>query len=97
MAIDDKGRVSSVSSIATYKLTPTEYTETCISYVAHDGIRNQITGYDFTHEIGTSPVKTENECLKFTFPLHDGPSAVFEGDKVIMEGPDFVFNWERVP
>jgi hypothetical protein len=96
MAIDDKGRVSSVSSIATYKLTPTEYTETCISYVAHDGIRNQITGYDFTHEIGTSPVKTENECLKFTFPLHDGPSAVFEGDKVIMEGPDFVFNWERV-
>ena len=96
MAIDDKGRVSSVSSIATYKLTPTEYTETCISRVAHDGIRNQITGYDFTHETGTSPVKIENGRIHFMFPLHDGPSAVFEGDKVTIEGPEYVMNWERV-
>lgn len=97
MALDDRGRVISISSAATYKLTPTEYTETCISHVAYDGIRNHTTGYDFAHETATSPVKIENGRIHFTFPLHDGPSAVFEGDKVTVEGPDFVLNWERVP
>jgi len=96
MTIDDEGKVTSVSYVGTYNLTSTQYTETNICYIAHDQIRNSMTGYDFTHETGTSPVEIVNGRIQFTLPLRGETSLVFEGNKLTTEVPDSVFLWERV-
>lgn len=81
-----------LSSIGTYSLTETEYTENQVYRItASDG------GLEVS-EAGTAsaPVTWEGDVLTFTLP-HDEPAVRFDGDRLTatIEGA-FVDHWERV-
>lgn len=93
---DDKGKILSISYVATYKLTATEYSETSMYHMVNDQISGQAISYDFSGQTGTSPVTIEDGRIRFKLPLYDEPSVVFEGKRLTAEGPGFVDFWEKV-
>lgn len=94
---DAEGKSSSISYVASYKLTDREYSEKSIYYMANDEIGGKDLGYDFSGQSGTSPVTESNGRLEFCLPLHDEPCVVFEGDKFTASKPGvFVDYWEKV-
>ncbi|MFQ5889703.1 MAG: hypothetical protein ACE5JR_06585 [Gemmatimonadota bacterium] len=97
MVSDAEGRRYSVSYIANYALTATEYSETSIYRMVNDEIGGGGLSYDLSGPSGSSPVTTENGLIEVVFPLYQEPTVIFEGDKITatIEG-EFTDFWERV-
>ena len=95
------GKVLSLSYVASYQLTPTEYHEKSIFFLLNDESSGKGATYDLSGRSGAAPVTLTGARVAFTFPLHDEPAVVFEGTRMTAteNGPygSFVDHWERVP
>lgn len=98
---DARGKVFSVSYVATYRLTPNEYREKSIFFLVNDEIGGKAVSYDLSAPSGTSPVKVTGIRIETKLPLHGEPDIVFEGNKMTATGKGvygtFVDHWHRVP
>ena len=94
---DATGKFASFSVVSTYKLTPTEYSETLLFSIRTDQIGGKDIVYDLAGKTQSVPVKMEGGHLQFKPPF-DRPALVFEGNKITatLEG-EFVDVWEKVP
>jgi hypothetical protein len=92
------GKPVSISTIASYQLTPKEYRETNIYSVVNDESRGKGPIYDLSTTSAASPVTMKGRRIEMQLPLHDEPKIAFEGNKftATREGV-FVDHWERVP
>jgi hypothetical protein len=94
---DAAGKFFSYSLASTYKLTPTEYSETLLFSIVTDQIGGKDIVYDLSGKTQSVPVKVEGGRLQFKLPF-DPPSVVFEGDKMTATAEGrFVDVWEKVP
>jgi hypothetical protein len=94
---DAAGKVSSVSDVATYKLTEKEYSERGIYHLENDEIGAKPPVYDLSGPTGSSPVSITGSRIAMDLPLHGEPSIVFEGDKFTATRKGvFVDHWEKV-
>ena len=95
---DAKDKTVSISSIATYQLTPKEYRETNVYYFIDDESGGKGPSYDLSATSGSSPVVVKGGRIEMQLPLHDEPKAVFQGNgfTATREGV-FVDHWVRVP
>ena len=89
-----EGKPASFSGVSTYKMSPTEYTETLLFSVLDDG-SGKAPVYNQTPQTKSTPVTREGGRIAFKLPF-DPPSVVIEGDKwtATAEGM-FVDYWER--
>ncbi len=98
---DASGKLFSVSSVATYELTPKEYREQSIFFLVNDEIGGKGVSYDLSGESGASPVTITGMRVEMQLPLHGEPQIAFEGNWVTATGKGafgtFVDHWERVP
>ena len=98
---DASGKLFSVSSVATYDLTPKEYREKSIFFLINDEIGGKGVSYDLSGESGASPVTITGMRVEMQLPLHGEPQIAFEGNRVTATGKGafgtFVDHWERVP
>lgn len=94
---DATGKFSSVSSVSTYKLTATEYSETRLFSIVNDQIGGKEIVYDLAGKTQSVPVKMEGGRIQFKSPFNP-PSLVFEGNKLTATAEGrFVDVWEKVP
>jgi hypothetical protein len=93
---DAKGKFFSFSYVATYKLAPTEYSETNVFSIINDQIGGKEISYNLSSQTGTSPVTVKDGRIQFKLPLFNEPSVVFEGGKLTATGLGFVDVWEKV-
>ena len=98
---DARGKVFSVSELATYQLTAKEYREKTIFFLVNDEIGGKGVTYDLSGPSGASPVTIKGTRIETQLPLHGEPEIVFEGNKATATGKGvygtFVDHWERVP
>ena len=98
---DASGKLFSVSSVATYDLTPKEYREKSIFFLINDEIGGKGVSYDLSGESGASPVTITGMRVEMQLPLHGEPQIAFEGNRVTATGKGafgtFVDHWQRVP
>ncbi len=64
-----EGKIFSLSYIATYKLTKTNYSEKSIYLMINDQINNKGISYDLTGQTGSSPVTVEDGRVQFKLPF----------------------------
>jgi hypothetical protein len=94
---DAQRKFFSYSLVSTYKLTPTEYSETILFSILNDQIGGKDIVYDLSRPAQTAPVKVEGGRLQFKLPF-DPPAVVFEGGKMTATAEGrFVDVWEKVP
>ena len=94
---DATGKFFSYSLVSTYKLTPTEYSETRLFSILNDQIGGKDIVYDLSAQTQSVPVNMDGGRLQFKLPF-DPPSVVFEGDKMTATAEGrFVDVWEKVP
>jgi hypothetical protein len=94
---DAAGKSSSYSLVSTYKLTPTEYSETLLFSILTDQIGGKDIVYDLSGKTQSVPVKMEGGRLQFKPPF-DPPTVVFEGNQLTATAEGrFVDLWEKVP
>jgi hypothetical protein len=74
-----EGKPASVSRVSTYKMSPTEYTETLLFSALDDG-SGKAPVYNQTPQTKSTPVTREGGRISFKLPF-DPPSVVIEGDK----------------
>ena len=98
---DARGKTLSISNIATYQLTPTEYREKSLFHLVNDEISGKGPSYDWSNPDGASPVTIAGIRIALKLPLHGEPEIVFEGNRMTATGKSdagsFVDHWERVP
>jgi hypothetical protein len=89
------GKLASVSTAATYKLTTTEYIETLMFNRFDDPSSGQPPAYSVAGATTTQPVKRDGRKIQFTPP--GTPTLVFDGDTftATIEGI-FVDYWEKI-
>jgi hypothetical protein len=94
---DATGKFYSYSLVSTYKLTPTEYTETRLFSILNDQPGGKDIVYDLSGQTQSVPVTMAGGRIAFKPPF-DPPALVFEGNKMTaaLEG-GFVDVWEKVP
>src|ERR671931_880155 len=92
---DATGKFYSYSLVSTYKLTPTEYSETRLFIILNDQVGGKDIVYDLSGKTQSVPVKMEGGRIAFKPPF-DPPAFVFEGNKMTatLEG-GFVDVWEK--
>jgi len=96
MWTDADGRRFSISYIARYSLTPTEYSETSLYRLVND-LDGGEPWYDLSGPSGTSAVTVEGGRIQFVHPLYQEPSVVFEGERETASVEGQLFDiWERV-
>ncbi len=83
---DASGKLFSVSSVATYDLTPKEYREKSIFFLVNDEIGGKGVSYDLSGESGASPVTITGMRVEMQLPLHGEPQIAFEGNRVTATG-----------
>ena len=94
---DAQSKLFSYSLVSTYKLTPTEYSETILFSILNDQIGGKDIVYDLSGKTQSVPVKGEGGRLQFKLPF-DPPAVVFEGGKMTATAEGrFVDVWEKVP
>jgi hypothetical protein len=83
--------------VSTYKLTPTEYSETRLFSILNDQVGGKDIVYDLSGQTQSVPVNMAGGRIAFKPPF-DPPALVFEGNKMTatLEG-GFVDVWEKVP
>lgn len=98
---DARGKSFSISYVATYRLTTTEYRERSIFFLINDEISGKGVSYDLSGQSGASPVTITGTRVRMQMPLHGEPEVAFEGTKMAATGKGdfgtFVDHWERVP
>jgi hypothetical protein len=94
---DATGKFSSRSSVSTYKLTPTEYSETLLFSIVTDQIGGKDIVYDLSGQTRSAPVTVDGGRLQFTLPF-EPRALVFEGNKMTATAADNtnVDTWEKV-
>ena len=86
----------SYSLVSTYKLTPTEYSETRLFSILNDQIGGKDIVYDLSAKTQSVPVTIDGGRLQFKLPF-DPPVAVFEGDQMTATAEGrFVDVWHKV-
>lgn len=91
------GRYRSFSTASTYKLTPTEYSETLLFNITNDQVDGKGVVYDLSATSRTVPVRFADGRVEFTPPF-DPPAYVFEGNKFTATWSDGrVDTWEKLP
>jgi hypothetical protein len=93
---DATGKFNSYSLVSTYKLTPTEYSETRLFSILNDQIGGKDIVYDLSGKTQSVPVTMEGGRIQFKPPF-DPPSFVFEGNKLTATLDGTVDVWEKVP
>jgi hypothetical protein len=93
---DAEGKLLSISYVATYTLTPTEYSEKSMYHMVNDEIGGKGISYDFSGRSASSSATVEDGRIRFQLPLCNEPSVVFEKDKLTARATDFVDVWEEV-
>jgi hypothetical protein len=92
---DDKGNQVSMSAIATYKFTPTEYTEKSLFEMMNNGDGKPT--YDLSGVSGQAPVSVKDGRISFQFPNHNEPSVVFDSHGMVATRTGaFTDYWEKV-
>jgi hypothetical protein len=92
---DATGKFSSTSSVSTYKLTATEYSETRLFSIVNDQIGGKEIVYNLSSETRSAPVTVEGGRIQFKSPF-TAPSLVFEGNKMTATAEGmFVDSWEK--
>jgi hypothetical protein len=90
-----EGKPASFSGVSTYKMSPTDYTETLLFNASDDG-SGKAPAYNQTPQTKSTPVTREGGRTAFKLPF-DPPSVVIEGDKMTATAESmFVDYWERV-
>ena len=93
---DATGKFASRSSVSTYTLTATEYSETRLFSIVHDQIGGKEIVYNLSSETRSAPVTVEGGRIEFKHPF-DPLSLVFEGNKITVTAEGrFVDVWEKV-
>jgi hypothetical protein len=94
---DATGKFSSRSSVSTYTLTATEYSETLLFSIVNDQIGGKEIVYDLSGKTQSVPVKMEGGRIQFKSPLTPR-SLVYEGNKwtSTAENNANVDVWEKV-
>jgi len=94
---DKAGKIVSISSAAKYQLTGGRYTETNIYYMMNDAASGKGPEYDLSKTSRSAPVKSGRSRVEFKLPLHNEPSAVFEGDDLVaLREGEFEDHWKKV-
>jgi hypothetical protein len=94
---DANGKRTSISYVATYKFTPTEYTETSLYYMFNDETSGKPITYDLTESTKSAPVTMKDGQISFTFPHNGEPAVVFNGKGLTATRPGvFVDHWVKV-
>jgi hypothetical protein len=94
---DASGKRTSISYIATYKFTPTEYTETSLYYMFNDETGGKPITYDLTESTKSAPVTMKDGQISFQFPHNSEPAVVFDGKGLTATRPGaFVDHWVKV-
>jgi hypothetical protein len=90
------GKATSISVIASYSLSETEYTEKDIYFAKNDAGSGIV--YDLSGKSGKSPVVAKDGKLSMLLPLHGEPSMSIEpnGDLVASEAGVFSDHWKKV-
>jgi hypothetical protein len=93
---DATGKFSSRSTVSTYKLTATEYSETVLFSIVNDQIGGKEIVYDLSGQTRSSPVTVEGGRIQFKSPFTP-PTLVFEGNKITATAEGgFVDVWEKI-
>jgi hypothetical protein len=83
--------------VSTYKLTPTEYSETRLFSILNDQVGGKDIVYDLSEKTQSVPVTMQGGRLQFKPPF-DPPALAFEGNKMTATlAGGFVDVWEKVP
>jgi hypothetical protein len=96
---NSRGKILSLSYIATYKLTKSKYTEKSIYLMVNDQISNKGTKYDLKSKTASAPVTIKAGKIQFKLPHFDEPTLVFEKNKLAAQPPGFINHvdtWKRV-
>jgi hypothetical protein len=94
---DADGNRLSISYIARYSLTDTDYSEESVYRMVNDEISGAGITYDLSGTSGSSPVTITDGRVELTLPLYGEPNVAFDGQGVTAwsEG-EFMDYWERV-
>jgi hypothetical protein len=94
---DATGKFSSRSSVSTYKLTATEYSETVLFSIVNDQSGGKDIVYDLSGPTRSAPVTVDGGRLQFTLPF-EPRALVFEGNTVAATAANNanVDTWEKV-
>jgi hypothetical protein len=91
------GKRTSMSYMAKYTFTPTEYTETSLYYAFDDQASGKPITYDLTETTKSAPVTEKNGEISVTFPHNGEPAVVFDSKGMTASRPGvFVDHWVRV-
>jgi hypothetical protein len=94
---DANGKRTSMSYMAKYTFTPTEYTETSLYYAFDDQASGKPATYDVTETTKSAPVTEKDGEISFTFPHNGEPAVVFDSKGMTATRPGvFVDHWVRV-
>ena len=93
---DARGKFFSYSLVSTYKLTPTEYSETILFSILNDQIGGKDIVYDLSGKTQSVPINVEGGRIQLKLPF-DPPAVLFEGDTMTATAEGrFVDVWEKV-
>jgi hypothetical protein len=94
---DAAGKFFSYSIVSTYKLTPTQYSETLLFSILNDQIGGKEISYELSGQTRSAPVTVQGRRIQFQPPF-DPPAFVFEGVKLTATAEGrFADVWEKVP
>ena len=89
------GKDFSISTISTYKLTATEFSETNIYAMINDSAKGPT--YDTSTATASSPVKITGDRVEFKLPLHDEPTVAFDSKSLTATRQGaFVDHWKKI-
>jgi hypothetical protein len=92
---DATGKFASRSSVSTYRLTATEYSETLLFSIINNQIGGKDIVYDLSGQTRSAPITVEGGRIQFKLPFAP-PSVVFEGNKITATFEGSVDVWEKV-
>ena len=94
---DADGKRTSMTYLAKYTFTPTEYTETSLYYAFDDQASGKPITYDVTESTKSAPVTEKKGESAFTCPPNGEPAVVCNGKGMIATRPGvFVDHWVKV-
>ncbi|HEY8668506.1 MAG TPA: hypothetical protein VIL86_17805 [Tepidisphaeraceae bacterium] len=92
----DNGKPVSISTISTYSLSATEFTEESL-YYADNGVAGKGPNYETKPVSGKAPVTVNGDKIEFQLPLHGEPKVVFDKNGLTAtRAGAFVDHWKKV-
>ncbi len=91
------GKVFAYSVVSTYRLTPTEFSETILFSTMHNEIEGAPVSHELSRPTRTAPVTVQGKSIRFQMPF-DPPTLVFDGNTITATAPgEWTDVWERIP